>query len=219
MKSAHLSQSKSISWKAVVILLVLFWPVGLVLLCMKMGQDKSVTFQSSKTVGIVGWVLIAMAAFYLLGGLTGNLDTSSGGDPVFGMIAATVLFGGGGVCLLFVSRRMKANARKYRKYIDLVINQEQTSLDNIAAAMALPYEIVRRDLQKMIDIGYFAGAYIHDTDREIVKPRPAPAEETPEAVVQETAAMKATVCPGCGARNVIPAGRTVPCEYCGTPLS
>jgi hypothetical protein len=46
-----------------------------------------------------------------------------------------VFYGGGGVFMIYIAKKMEINAEKLKKYIAIVINNNQTSIDIIAAAV------------------------------------------------------------------------------------
>jgi len=133
-------------------------------------------------------------------------------DP--GMIAAAIIFDGGGVLVNWFARKTKREGERYKKYISLIVNQSQTSIDNIASAVGVTYEAAAKDLQKMIDAGYFVGAYIDVSQREIVLAKPAQASAGSSVVqVQE----RVVTCGSCGANNRV-MGQIGECEYCGSHL-
>ena len=199
---------KGTSWGWIVFWFILFWPVGVFLLFKKLTVDKSATMKGGKVLSIVSFILMGMGAIYLIMAFT---EDSS-------MIAAAIVFGAPGVWLFFKARKTKATGERYKKYISIVINQSQTSIDNIASAVGVTYEVATKDLQKMIDTGYFTGAYIDVTQREIVLAKTAPqqvsAPSMPSAVqVQE----RVVACGSCGANNRV-TGQIGECEYCGSHL-
>jgi hypothetical protein len=209
---------KSITWGWIVFWLILFWPVGIFLLFKKQSTDKSATLKNTKTLIIVSYILIFMGILYPLMAFTGNLEvTDDSMDPVSAGIFMVVLFGGGGVLLNIKARKMKITGDRYRKYIALVVNQNQTSISNIASAVGVSYEVAENDLQKMIDDDYFHGAYINVAQREIILAQAAPQRDL-QTVNATRVQEKITTCGGCGANNRVTIGRIVECEYCGTLL-
>ena len=118
--------------------------------------------------------------------------------------------------------KTKKTAIKYKKYIDIVVNQNVKSIDNVASAVGLSYDVVAKDLQDMINIGYLRDAYIHQGNREIILKQNEPAPITYAQTVAPGQAAPQTIatrCPGCGANNVVAIGRVSECEYCGTPIN
>jgi len=198
-------EKRSIPWVVVVLGLIIFWPVGLILLFKKLDSDRSATVNSGKLVAFISYVLILIGVFTLFGFI------AYGGGFI-----VPILFIIGGIWVNRISRRTKATGERYKKYIALVVNQSQTSIDNIASAVGVSYEVAIADLQKMIAMGYFRGAQIDFARRSIGLPvmQVHGAPQGPAAFVED----RVVVCPGCGANNKVTA-RVSECEYCGSPIS
>jgi len=196
---------KPLSWGWIIFWCIFFWPVGLFLVFQRANTDRSAILKNSKTVRIISFVLMGFGAVYLVLSFT-NSD----------FLAATVLLGGGGVWLFITSRNMKEKAEKYKKYIDIVINQGQTSIDYIASAVGKSSDEVQKDLQKMIDEDYFPKAYIDQGTRTIMLPQ----TEVEQAVQDSAESVQTEVvtCPACRARNLVVVGQHGRCEYCRTLL-
>ena len=111
---------------------------------------------------------------------------------------------------------MKENGGRYKKYIELIINQNQVYINNIATAVGVSREIATKDLQKMIETGYFAGARIDVDQGIIILPQRTAmyVSQSPDIQPQE----KVVQCQSCGANNKITVGQVSECEYCGTYL-
>ena len=193
------------SWGLVIIMLIIFWPVGLYLLYKIITTDKTAAFKNSSTLNIIGWVLVAI-------GIITGIQICVGDTFDFStLIINLVFFVGGGAIMIIKAQKMKETGKRYKKYIDIVANQRITSIDTIAAAIPTSYETAALALQEMIDIGYFSGGYIDATNRVLVMPdRDGSFSESASKVIK---------CESCGANNTILAGHTVACEYCGSPLS
>lgn len=222
---ANFLDFKGMRWRWIILWLVIFWPVGLFLLIRKMTADKSV-LMSGKTrpLIVVAWVLIVVGVVGILGSFDTSSDSSGTESP-----AGTIILGlsmiAGGVILLRTASKTKKTATKYKKYIDLVVNQDIRSMDYIASATGLSYDIVMKDLQDMINIGYLKDAHIHQGNREIVwgyddEPELQNYTQATTADAKQAAPPKKAVrCSGCGANNVVAIGRVSECEYCGTPIT
>lgn len=197
---------KSLSWGLIAICFIIFWPAGLFLLFRKLSVDKSALFKNSKTVEMISYALMGFGVIYLLMAFNGSSTW-----------LMAIALGGGGVWVNMIARRMKSDGEKYKKYISIVVNQSQTSIDNIASMVGVSYETAVSDLTKMIDSGYFVGAYINESTREIVM---AAAVQQPEVLAQSNTQTlyKVATCNSCGANNSVVVGRVAECEYCGSPV-
>ncbi len=197
---------KNPSWKVVIIAFVFFWPVGLYLLWNKLSNDKAAYMQNSKILKVIGII-------FILCGL--SMITSIRSGSGFG---AFIFYVGGGALIIYGSERVKKSGELYKKFIEIVINQNQTTIENIASAMGLTYEETVEGLQKMIDKGYFEGAYIDHSKHEIVlHSRNNVAQETGfEGAAQPQ--QRVVKCPNCGGNNWITVGRVCECDFCGSPI-
>lgn len=199
-------------WGWIILCLIIFWPVGLALMIHKFAVDKSI-LMSGKTLGlsVVGWGLTALGCLGLLAEMESK-DT-------FGICLA-LLFLAGGISLLYKVAQTKKTAAKYKQYIDLIINHNERSMDKIVSATGVPYNVVAKDLQNMINIGYLKDALINRDTREIIMKRGENEINMPDMPARQVATeMKSVRCPGCGANNVVVVGKVSECEYCGTPIN
>ncbi len=213
-------EKKDTSWGWVIFWLIIFWPVGLFLVIKKFTTDKSV-LMSGKTTGLsaIGWILTAWATLMFIVFVSDPSSFTPAGTFLVIMVFIPLA---GGILLLRKGSKTKKQAVRYKKYIDIVVNQNVKSIDHVASAVSLSYDVVAKDLQNMINIGYLKDAYIHQGNREIIlkQHEPAPVAYTQTAVVEQFAPQTiATRCSGCGANNVVAVGRASECEYCGTVIN
>lgn len=221
--TSYVKEKKSTSWGVIILVLIIFWPVGLFLLYRKITGDKAAALKNSKVLNIIGWVFVALAIIYIFMAISGDLKTDKGSSVLELIMIALVFFGGGGAFMIYTAKKMKVNAEKCKKYIAIVINNNETSIDNIAAAVHLGYEQTTKDLQKMIDNGYFENAYIDVSNREIVLPNKNPIQTHSISKIQRNPPVNqpqitAVVCRNCGANNKVVEGQVCECEYCGSML-
>ena len=195
--------NNSISWFWVVLVLIIFWPAGLFLLFKRLEQDRSATMKSGGVVALLSFVLMFFGFIFFTLVLTDGIS----------YIVPLLLFGGGGFWLFRVSRKMKATGKRYRSYIELIINQGHTSIEYMAQMMGETYQVAETDLQKMIERGFFQRAYIDRAKRMIVL-QTAAQSQSGQVVPQE----RVVTCAGCGANNRV-LTHVSECEYCGSPIS
>jgi hypothetical protein len=132
-------------------------------------------------------------------------------------IVALVTIGG---TLISIGIYTIRSAKRFLRYIDLVVEQEVTSLDSIAGSMSTSYDVAKKDLQKLISDGYLTGSYIDDSTREVVFPRKNPIQYT--VTVNDLPVNnvpQAVTCKSCGANNEVIIGSVGECEFCGSPIS
>ncbi len=157
------------SWGVVIFLLIIFWPVGLYLLFKKISTGD--TLGEGKVLRVVGWLFIVLAIIYISLSES-NLVVSENGESIESTIevlrgVGSFFFIGGGV-MLFMARSKRTKTNRYRKYIAIVENNRVRQIDSIASAFPTTYEKAHNDLIEMINKGFFEGAYIDESKREII---------------------------------------------------
>ena len=198
------------SWGWIIFWFIVFWPVGLIMLVKRQKTDKQATLKCNKGVFITAYILMGLGAIYFLMAITGQPD----------MFFAFLVFGGGGVVVFLFARRTKIKGDHYKKYIVMIVNSNQTSIDAIASAVGVTYNVAVTELQSMINNGYFKGAYIDVSQRRIMLPHLAQQQNFQTSATQAQVQPQSMVisCPGCGAYNRIIIGQYAACEYCDNVL-
>ena len=201
------------SWPVIIIALICFWPVGLFLIIKRASVDKKTAMASGKLIKGLGIASCCMAALGFLVCLSDGFDGTDVGMIIF--------FAAAGAALLYLANKIKKDADSVKLYLNIIVNGGERQLDSVAAATGKQYDVVKKDVQKMIDKGFLKNAYINENTREVVL---ASAASSNVNVAQPTggaapAAVQTRViaCPCCGANNTI-SGDIGECEYCGTPL-
>ena len=204
------------SWGWVLFWLIIFWPVGLFMLFAKL-RDKS-TLMGGKTTAatVAACTLIVFSVLMLIGNIEKLLTDF---EVTLFFIAWMV----GGVLILLKIYASKAKAKRYKRYLNVIVNTGERSMERIASAMSVTYATAQRDIQAMIDGGFLKGAYIHQGNRAIVlrwdvqAQRPFTGMNIPQSQPAEPQRF-VLKCPNCGANNVVTKGEVTECEYCETPL-
>lgn len=194
--------SKLYSWPVIILLLFVFWPVGLYLLFTKSKEDKQTALTAAKILKFLGNLFIVIGIITLV--------------MVVGIFYIIV-----GIILKKLAKKLRISAETTKKYLAIIINGNIRGLDAIATAVGKPYDTVKKDIQKLIDDGYLKNAYIDEGNREVVLATPrahAEAQTQTTMGATETASARVVACPCCGANNTI-YGNIGECEYCGSPLS
>ena len=202
------------SWPVIILALIFFWPLGLFLIIKRASLDKKTALGAGKLIKGLGIASCCMAALGFLVNITDGFDGTDVGMIIF--------FAAAGAALLYLANKIKKDADSVKQYLNIIVNGGERQLDAIAAATGKQYDVVKKDVQKMIDKGFLKNAYINENTREVVLPSAAPANTnvgqpttnmgTPTAVQTRVVA-----CPCCGANNTV-SGTLGECEYCGTPL-
>lgn len=162
--------------------------------------------------GICSYAMAVIILISFLGGGIGDLDA----------LITLAFFIVVGFMLCNVAKKIKVNADNIRQYVPIIINGNVRQLDNIAETTGKPYEVVKEDIQKIIQKGYLRDAYIDESTREIVLPviKASVIENigNRDAVSSKKPDTRIVVCPCCGANNTV-VGNNGECEYCGSSLN
>ena len=205
--------SKLYSWPVIILALIFFWPLGLFLIIKRTSVDKKAAMASGKLIKGLGIASCCMAALGFLVCLSDGFDGTDVGMIIF--------FAAAGVALLYLANKIKKEADSVKQYLNIIVNGGERQLDSVAAATGKQYDIVKKDVQKMIDKGFLKNAYINENTREVVLPSVAPTSASAGQPIgggaPTTAQTRVVACPCCGANNTI-SGTLGECEYCGTPL-
>ena len=201
------------SWPVIIIALICFWPVGLFLIIKRTSVDKKTAMASGKLIKGLG---IASCCMAVIGFLVCLSDGFDGAD-----VGAIIFFVAAGAALLYFANKIKKNADSIKLYLNIIVNGGERQLDSIAAATGKQYDVVKKDVQKMIDKGFLKNAYINENTREVVLPSASPANANVAQPTAEAAPVavqtRVIACPCCGANNTV-SGDIGECEYCGSPL-
>lgn len=198
------------SWPVIILMLCVFWPVGIFLIIKRVSVDKKAAMTVGKLISIIGIVSYCFAGL----GIVVCLGDGFGSDDV----ALTLFFAIAGFVLRRVSKKIKRDAEKVKKYLSVIVNANEKQIDVIASSMDKTYDVAKKDIQKLIDKGYLKNAYINEGTREVVLPNISQGQSGDMAnTASNSVETKIVTCPCCGANNTVMV-ETGECEYCGSPL-
>ena len=181
--------------------------------------------ENGKVSFIYSWPIIILALYltsvcsYVIAALVLLACLSDG--FMSGDMEIILFFGIAGFVLHKLARRIKNDADSVKQYLAIIVNEDVRRIDSIATATGKSYDVVKKDLQKMIQKGYLKNACIDESTREIILPTIKSAEVVPMNYATTTTVTKPVSrivsCPCCGANNIV-VGVARECEYCGSPL-
>ncbi len=203
-----------LSWPAIVIAFLLFWPAGIVLLVLRTrgsSFNKQAVFEGASDKKVYMGIGAVLALLGLL-----NLRSRS-------MVGVFFLIGG--AALIYYSSRIAKKAERNKQYIDLIVNQGTRSIDKIASVCNVQYDVAEKEISSLISLGILKGASISSAAHMIEMAASAAGAGMPERIAGEMldgalpAGMTEVTCPGCGAKVFLRKGERAVCEYCDAPLS
>lgn len=152
------SEQDLASWIPSIIMLVVFWPVGLFMLVKKLQNvsDGSVSARRARPLSVVAWVLMALGVLALIGSVNISFFPS-----LFLLI--------GGVSLFSYSGKLDKARKRFDKYLAVVGSRKVMRVRDIAAAIPVTEDQACKDLEQMIDEGRFPeGTYLDMSTRALV---------------------------------------------------
>lgn len=214
---SNLPQDKwFLAWPVIILAIIFLWPVGLILLVVRVNQDKSAQMLLGGLIALIGW---AVALIFGIATVATMADSTVSG----GVTGFMVVMFAGGVLMIRKGHGMKSRGKRVRRYIDLVVNQGHRSVDGIASIMGRKDpDGVLKEIQDMIDQGFLSGFRLDPFTRELVSKAPQYSQPIYSQSMDSQAAAPSLVtftCKGCGANNQVQVkpGNPVSCEYCQTP--
>jgi len=117
-----------------------------------------------------------------------------------------------GILLIRRGIRNKLRVRRFKQYVNFISVLSITSIDELAAKMGKSSQFVNKDLQTMINKGFFCNAKIDPFANEIII---GSGIVTHEDEISLDVAVELS-CEACGARVIVAKGRQIICEYCGS---
>lgn len=199
------------SWPVLIITLIGFFPIGIILICIRCDKDKTAAFTVGKIIGVLGclWIVAFFKFFYP------DLDPEL---SIPGYIVVILIFGTAPVIMIYYSLNSIREGKRYKKYIAAIVDGEEYNLNNISTIVGQPLDRVKKDLEMMIRRDDFVKAYIDEEKgilyiQEIHGPQAkyASNQKQTSGVKQPPRAFK---CRYCGANNASTSGNV--CDYCGT---
>lgn len=209
------------SWPAIILSLLIFWPLGVALIIKKVFSNRKALLASSGMLSVLGVLMYCLTGIWAICAMAFTDFSDSENVSAFVVfLVMTIVFWVGGFALRRSSKKIKKEANEIKEYLSIIVNRNIRQLDEMVYITGKPYEVIRGDIQKMIDRGYLKSAYIDDSLKEVILPNSTPVPQSGAHVVTANAASarsKIVACPCCGANNAI-YGDIGECEYCGSPL-
>lgn len=216
--------NKVTSWTVVLILIIVFPPVGFILLIKKLYQDKEGAYINSIIARILASIMLAIGLMLWYTVITK--------DPsAYNIFVSTLFFLLPGILLFIKGLNLKKDGARYEKYLELLASNGVIFIDGIASEYSLPYAKTARELEGMITVGYLKNAYIDHESRMIKtntngsnkvnsnrRKQNVSQENTPIKSEPKNRPSKVIICNSCGGKNVVSQGSTVECDYCKSPI-
>jgi len=222
----------------VIVMLLVFWPIGLILLIAKLTNDKRTVlnvnchkpisrFSIFVLIVIIGLIVVQLSGVignsinmwndFAINELRATEFMITANITVYPLVTGlVVLF----VILRVIVVKMKRDAERLKRYIPLIANQNMRKVDEIARALGLPRGTVTKDLRKLCAMGVFPNLLFNPTigllhERFAQQPArpPVPPPMQQHRPMQPQLPPVPPICPNCGATT---RADMRDCEYCGS---
>lgn len=194
----------------IIISMICFWPVGLVLLTLRVvgikKNYKSITNFMFVT-GIILLILFVLFAFSSIGDAD-YMDLFIGLSVIF-LLPGSLLF------IFGLKRRKKLKI--YEQYLDYINFKNKISITTLCNKLGTTSDVITKTLREMISQGIIDG-YINESDYFILKDTSTVYSST-ENRYDSKDEIVVVKCQECGATNKVIVGKSTECEYCGTILT
>lgn len=151
-------------------------------------QRQLISGKSGKGLWIAGLITLGAGIFSALMVLLGGFASMTSFFEILmasGITAASVCLPG--AVLTVVGNKNRNRAARCRNYLALASTRKKIDLDELAASIPTGRDQVRKDLQWMLDEGFFPGFYLDGTncclmhpDARVSAPQEKPAQDAPQ---------------------------------------
>lgn len=210
-----MNKKQGTTWGLVVMMFIIFWPLGLFLLIKKLKEEKAALFSNVVALRIVAALEMFIFVSGFMTSLRGNVTHVVNGKkvsysfvqmlPSLGLMF--IIFALGGIILWIYAGIIEKKAKKFRKYIELIVNESVTDIDVIAKSMNKNVEITLKEITEMIDKKLLNGIVLNEDHTELVLKDD-----------DRGADFKIIQCQNCDANNKVYSGDDHVCAYCGASL-
>lgn len=194
------------SWVIVILGLIIFWPVGLILLYLKLKDNSKNKFTFS---GITKIVIGACSIFFALIGTATEIDEPTGEVGVT-IVMVSIFLIVGAAFIYFGMKNIK-DGKIYEKIGNLINFQEVESVEEIARKLKISEEKATEYISKAISLGLCNNEIEYRNNKIVYKKKI-------EAEVEKKKHERIVKCECCGGINHISDTEVKACEYCGMEL-
>ena len=199
--------NKVTSWPVVIILIIVFPPVGFILLIKKLYQDKEGAYINSIVARILASIMLAIGLMLWYTIITND-------SSAYNIFVSTLFFLLPGSLLFIKGLNLKKDAARYEKYLELLASNGVVFTDGVASEYSLPYDKLARESINTNGSNKVDG----NRSKQNISKQNINKQNTPAKSESKKKPSKVIICNSCGAKNVVLQGATVECDYCKSPI-
>lgn len=193
-------------WIVIILALIIFWPVGLILLYLKFRDNSKNKFIFSGTIKII--IGVCSVLFALIG-VAAEIDQPTG-EVAVTIIMVSMFLALGGAFIYFGMKNIK-EAKIYENIRNLINFQEVENIEEIARKLKITEEKAIQYISKAVTLGFCNNDIEYENKKIIYKKKIKKEEEKKK----HERIIKCECCEGINHINDI---QTKACEYCGMEL-
>lgn len=193
----------------VVIISFIIWPIGLVLLYLKLYSEGG----KLKANKVFFWIL-AVCCYLMVMGSAGVFFEKGNYDPSY--IIFGFLFLAGGIASTNKAIKFGKEYNYYQNYVEEIGIKKTIFIEELAEKMNYSIEKVEEDISKMVSYKIIEG-YINDENKLILL-RNSDLRDAASEIEEEKTMIFSVECKNCGATNQYIENKKNRCEFCGSIL-
>ena len=200
----------STSTFTIVLAFWLFFPLGFVLVYIRLKEKYGKYYAITKELYWTGIIWGGLGLLYLIF----SVNEKDYFIELF-LPSVFIFIIPGFLCFYFGNKRNKP-MKIYDKYMSYILSRKKVRIDSLCSNLGVSYDTALSTVEDMILKGFING-YIDDDELIITKLAKNSDEfQSVEVKKKETKIIK---CKECGAKNTVIVGQTKECEYCGSLLN
>lgn len=195
---------------AIIIAFIVFFPVGFVLIYIRLKTRRGSYYAITKELYYSGLVWFFLGLLYL------GLSTQEKDFVSTYLPASIFAFIIPGLIAFYFGYKRNKRMKVYDKYMPYLLSRKKVKIDGLCNSVGIDYDSGIKVLEEMISKGFIEG-YISDDELIITRKVIDDQEINNEYEVDKE--VKIVKCKDCGAKNTVIVGQTAECEYCGSKLN
>lgn len=193
-------------------------------------KNSKVAIAVSKLVSIVQmFVGMFFLVFFGISTLMYLFDAELAATHGIFSFVICLVFDALGVMLVIFSERRSKLIKEFKKYVSVISSEQTDSIASLASAMGISPDVVKRNIELMIERNYFVNTHINEetgciiigsgTNNQQREARPIPQTNTAQSQSESHTQMIQLTCRCCGGINRIAKGSVSECDFCGSPIN
>ena len=160
-----------LSWPFIIMSMI-FWPLGVLLLVMRLARDRHASISTGRILKVVGLVIMLVFA---VGGYSyyqeqQNLYGDALGREGEFVVGLAIAFSLLGFILWRFGNKLVYRGKMVREYLDVIVNKRFFEIDEIARIVSKQPDKVASEISFLIRTGYLPDAYLNEEATRVVVP-------------------------------------------------